>query len=86
LARIPPTAHRNQARYGARLALALAADAEVDEACLVARQVLDHAELIDSATVRVDLGRLARTLTRWRNHGSVRELSPRLTAALHMHG
>jgi transcriptional regulator with XRE-family HTH domain len=83
LGRIPPAAHRSQARFGARLALALAADAEIDQACVVAQQVLNHAELVDSATVRCDLGRLARTLVRWRNHGPVRDLSPRLTAALH---
>jgi hypothetical protein len=83
LSRISPTAHRRQARYGVRLALALAAQGEVDQACLVTQQALDHAELVDSATVRADLGRLDRTLVRWGAHGSVRTLSPRLTAALH---
>lgn len=86
LARIPPQAHRNQARFGARLALALAGDGEIDQACDVAHRVLDHAELVDSATIRVDLRRLARTLARWRTHVQVRELSPRLTTALHVQG
>jgi hypothetical protein len=84
LARIPPQAHRNQARFGARMALALAADGEIDQACQVAHSVLDHAELVDSATIRVDLGRLVRTLSRWRSHPPVRDLTPRLTAALHV--
>jgi hypothetical protein len=84
LARIPAQAHRNQARFGARMALALAGDGEIDQACDVARGVLDHAELVDSATIRVDLGRLARTLARSRGYAPVRDLSPRLTAALHV--
>jgi transcriptional regulator with XRE-family HTH domain len=84
VARIPKTAHRNQARFGARYALALAGDGEIDEACAVAQGVLDHAELVDSATIRVDLRRLSRTLARWRSHLPVRELAPRLTAALHV--
>jgi transcriptional regulator with XRE-family HTH domain len=86
LARIPVTAHRSQARYGARLALALADDGELDHACRVAHDTLDHAELVDSATVRVDLRRLSRRLVRWRGHGPVADLAPRLTAALHAAG
>jgi Helix-turn-helix domain len=84
LARIPPAAHRSQARYGARLALALADDGELDQACLVTHQALEHAELVDSATVRVDLRHLVRTLMRRRTYGPVRDLLPRLTAAVHV--
>jgi transcriptional regulator with XRE-family HTH domain len=82
---IPPTARRSQARYGARLALALTGAGEIDHACAVTHQTLDHAELVDSATIRVDLRRLARALGRWRSHPPVSQLSPRLTAALRSH-
>ncbi len=75
-------ARRTQARYGARLALALLGAGELDEACEQARRVLEHAEFVDSATIRVDLRRLALDLVRWRSHRPVRELAPRLTAAL----
>jgi hypothetical protein len=38
--------------------------------------------VVDSATVRMELRRLARALARWHNHRAVRELNPRLTAVL----
>ncbi|WP_216216599.1 helix-turn-helix domain-containing protein [Amycolatopsis aidingensis] len=82
LARVPGTAQRVHARFGARRALAYAAAGEVDHACTLTGQVLDGAEVVDSATIRVDLRRLARTLSRWHGHRPVRELYPRLTAAL----
>jgi transcriptional regulator with XRE-family HTH domain len=78
-----PAGSRAHARFGARRALAHAATGEVDHACVLTHQVLDSAELVDSATIRFDLRKLARTLTRWSNHTTVRELQPRLTAALH---
>ncbi|GGM40214.1 hypothetical protein GCM10012275_09000 [Longimycelium tulufanense] len=84
LAHVPDTARRVHARFGARRALAYATAAEVDHACALTHRVLDSAELVDSATIRVDLRRLARTLSRWHNHRPVRELFPRLTAALRM--
>lgn len=73
---------RAQARFGARRALAHAAAGEIDHACALAHQVLDSAELVDSATIRFDLRRLARTVARWSSHATVRELQPRLTSAL----
>jgi hypothetical protein len=83
LARLPENGRRAHARFGARQALAHAAAGEVDHACQLSHQVLDSAELVDSATIRFDLRRLARTLSRWSSHRTVRELQPRLTAALH---
>jgi transcriptional regulator with XRE-family HTH domain len=80
--RIPPG--RAKARFGARRVLAHAAAGELDHACHLAGLVLDEAEMVDSATIRVDLRQLSRTLTRWRNHGPVQELQPRLAAALHV--
>lgn len=75
---------RARARFGARRALAHAAAGELDRACHLVGLLLDEVELVDSATIRVDLRRLSRTLTRWRNHPSVQELQPRLAAALHV--
>lgn len=83
LERIPTDAHRTRARYGARLAVALATMREIDRACDVAEPVLVRAGSIDSATVRHDLRLLRRTIGRWRTHGKVKQLMPRLIAALH---
>jgi hypothetical protein len=83
LDRIPPTALRARARYGARLALALAAAGEPEEACRQAVPVLDACERIDSATVRADLRHLNRTLGRWHAIPLVRDTRLRLAHALH---
>lgn len=61
---VAPTALRARARYGARLALALAADGEAQEAAAVAGQVIAACAQVDSATVRVDLRALAREFNR----------------------
>ncbi|MFM9367653.1 helix-turn-helix domain-containing protein [Streptomyces sp. Da 82-17] len=82
-AALPPHALRNQARYGVRRALAHAVGGEIDHACAIARPLLPAVRAVDSATIRLDLRRLARTLTRFRKHPAVVELSPDLTAALH---
>jgi transcriptional regulator with XRE-family HTH domain len=83
LARTPSSSRRSTARFEARRALAHAAGGEIDHACALTHQVLDRAEPVDSATIRVDLRRLARTLARRASHRPVRELQPRLTTALH---
>jgi DNA-binding XRE family transcriptional regulator len=83
LDRVPVGAGRARARFGARLALALAANGDVEEACRAVEPVLDVVSIADSATVRVDLGDLARTLRRWHAHPSVLAVTPRLNAALH---
>jgi hypothetical protein len=69
-------------RYKARLALAYASTGEVDRACEIAGGIVDDARVINSATIRLDLARLARTLTRWHAHDPVRQLAPRLSHAL----
>jgi len=61
---LSPTALRARARYGARLALALAADGEAQEAAGVAGEVIEACAQVDSATVRVDLRALAREFNR----------------------
>ncbi|MCT2582389.1 helix-turn-helix domain-containing protein [Actinophytocola gossypii] len=82
--RIPPAARRARARFGTRRALAHAQQGDVDQACAVAREVLTDAAQVDSATVRIDLRQLARTLARWHTHPDVRTLHPHLMALLHM--
>lgn len=80
--RLPVTARRARARFGARRALAHAEHGEVDHACQLANAVLWEAAQVDSATVRADLRQLGRTLSRWNTHGAVRELRAELVAAL----
>jgi hypothetical protein len=63
-AAVPATALRARARFGARFALALAADGEAEESAFVTAQVLEACAQVDSATVRVDLRALARELNR----------------------
>ncbi|RJQ80446.1 XRE family transcriptional regulator [Pseudonocardiaceae bacterium YIM PH 21723] len=84
VSRIPADSLRAHARFGTRQALAHASAGEVDHACGLAHGVLNSAEVVDSATIRTDLRRLARTLARWHNHGEVRILQERLSAALHV--
>ncbi|WP_328707605.1 hypothetical protein [Streptomyces sp. GS7] len=78
LARVSPDAVRTQVRYGIRRALAYAADGEIDHACAVTEPLLDGVAAVRSATVTIDLRRLARFLARHADHASVRRLSPRL--------
>jgi transcriptional regulator with XRE-family HTH domain len=83
LERIPEHATRARTRYGARLALALADSGEIDEACAVVEPVLDCYAQLDSATIRVDLRRLAEMLNRRRTHPGARDTWRRLSEALH---
>jgi hypothetical protein len=80
---VPPHALRSCIRYGVRRAMAHAAAGEVEHACEIAEPLLGGAEVVGSATIRTDVRRLARTLSRFRATRSVRELSPQLAAALH---
>jgi transcriptional regulator with XRE-family HTH domain len=83
ITRIPPTAARARARFGVRHALAYADAGEIEHACTLTDDLLGTVEQVDSATIRLDLRRLAHTLARWHAHQSVRDLYPRLTATLH---
>ncbi|MFI6349719.1 helix-turn-helix domain-containing protein [Streptomyces sp. NPDC050560] len=80
---IPGHALRTIARYGVRRALAHAVAGEVPHACEVARPLLGTVATTGSATVRADVRRLSRTLTRYRTHPAVRDLAPGLAGALH---
>jgi tetratricopeptide (TPR) repeat protein len=81
-AALPDTALRARARYGARLALALAADGEAEEAAWVTGQVLAACSQVDSATVRVDLRGLAREFNRLMSVPAVRAVRGPLSEAL----
>jgi Helix-turn-helix domain len=80
--RIPVQARRARARYGARLALALASVRELEESCAVLTPILETLPGIDSATIRVDLRQIARTLNRWRTEATVRAILPEISTAL----
>jgi transcriptional regulator with XRE-family HTH domain len=82
LAAVPDHAHRTRGRIGVRYSLALLADGELDEGCAVVDGLLDTITLADSATVRVDLRRLAQELNRRSTHRAVKNLMPRLIGAL----
>lgn len=83
IALVPSHALRSRTRYGVRRALAHAAAGEVEHACEISEPLLGGVEVVGSATIRTDVRRLARTLSRFRSTRAVRELSPRLAAALH---
>ncbi|SHF83072.1 helix-turn-helix domain-containing protein [Streptoalloteichus hindustanus] len=82
MARLPAASRRTRARFGTRRSLAYALAGEVDQSCLTLAETLDDAAHVDSATIRVDLRALARTLGRWRQHRTVREISPELARVL----
>ncbi|MEV6924280.1 helix-turn-helix transcriptional regulator [Dactylosporangium sp. NPDC051485] len=80
---IPAHAHRVRARYGARLALALAEQRELEAAGTVLGPVAEVVRFVDSATVRSDLRRLNQTLRRWHGDPAVVRIMPELAMALH---
>lgn len=86
VARIPVSAVRARARFGARRALAHAASGELEHACLLAREVIDNLTHIQSATILADVRKLAKTLRRWPGNKHVQALDPALTAALSIAG
>jgi transcriptional regulator with XRE-family HTH domain len=83
VARIPQRADRARARYGTRLSLALANAGDIEGACETVTPMLEAVSTVDSATIRADLGNLARTLRRWHTHPQVRQVMPALADALH---
>ncbi|MFD7428130.1 helix-turn-helix domain-containing protein [Streptomyces sp. NPDC059818] len=78
LSLVSDDALRTQVRYGIRRALAYASNGEIDHACALTAPLLDGVAAIRSATITIDLHRLARILARHREHDSVRRLGPRL--------
>ncbi|PPK64825.1 helix-turn-helix transcriptional regulator [Actinokineospora auranticolor] len=83
MAHLPATARRARARFGVRRSLAYALSGEIDQSCVTLAATLDDAAHVDSATVRMDLRELSRTLSRWRTHGAVRDIHPDLSRVLH---
>ena len=82
IAQVPSGALRTQVRYGVRRALAHASAGEVEHACGLTGRLLDSAMTVRSATIAVDLRKLARTLARHPKNPAARELIPQLTTAL----
>jgi hypothetical protein len=74
--RIPEGASRCRARYATRRALAYAAAGQVEFACDLTRQLLPEVRDVGSATIRIDLARLARMLGRWPANHAVRQIQP----------
>ncbi|WP_017609545.1 helix-turn-helix domain-containing protein [Nocardiopsis xinjiangensis] len=85
VAALPRTAVRARARFGVRRALAHALSGEIDHACALTEGVLADSAPSESATVVVDLRRLAQALARYHGHPAVKELSPALVGALRRH-
>jgi transcriptional regulator with XRE-family HTH domain len=81
-----PGSIRARARFAARLALAHATDGELERTYQIADWLLDDLVRVDSATIRQDVRRLARTLARWPGDPRVRALRPRLTEVLRTRG
>lgn len=82
VAKLPVGNRRTRARFGVRRSLAHALAGEIDQSCLTLRETLDDAAHVDSATIRMDLRELSRTLSRWRGHRTVREIYPQLSGVL----
>lgn len=82
LPQMPRTALRARARYGTRAALACLGAGDVDAACAMLESLLDEIEAVDSATVRLDLGRFARSRSEWRTHPLAGRIEPRLRELL----
>lgn len=78
---IDPQARRARARYGARLALALAEAGDLDQACAVTATVAPAVAAVDSATIRIDLRRLNHVLNR-RGDRRTRETTALIAQAL----
>jgi hypothetical protein len=83
IAQIPVNSRRTYARFAARLALAHAAAGDIEQSCHLADRVTDAATATDSATVRTDIGHLARAMTRWPTHEHARATRLRLTELLY---
>ncbi|MFD5830000.1 multiprotein-bridging factor 1 family protein [Lentzea sp. NPDC060358] len=82
LASVPAGSRRTRARFGTRRSLAHALSGEVEQSCRTLADTFGDVAHVDSATVRTDLRQLARTLGRWHNHGTVREVYPELKRLL----
>ena len=83
LTTIPQSARRARARFGIRRALAHAQSGSIDQACIAAREVLTDVAQVDSATIRLDLYELSRTLRHWRTHRQATDLRRDLFRVLH---
>jgi hypothetical protein len=58
----------------------------LDQACTLVASMITQVSSLGSATIRMDFGRLAASLRRWRSHPAVRELEPDFGAVLYRGG
>jgi hypothetical protein len=82
LTRMPATARRSRARFGTRLVLACLEAGDTDRACSLLDQLLDEVAAVDSATIRLDLRRFARSRPVWRSHPLAGDIKARLPDVL----
>jgi transcriptional regulator with XRE-family HTH domain len=83
LPKLAAASTRSYARFGARLALSYATAGDVAQASALTLRIVGSAVAVDSATVRLELGRLARALARWSAHPQARAAHLRLVEALY---
>jgi transcriptional regulator with XRE-family HTH domain len=79
---VPESARREVARFGARRAVAHALAGDAGTAAELALELLPVATQVDSATVRVDLERLWRVLSRWERRPEIARARTELADAL----
>lgn len=82
LAAAPAHVLRARALYGARLAIALAAAGQVEDACAQVAGIVRLSVGVDSATARHQLRALHMVLNRWCTRSTVREAQTQLLFAL----
>lgn len=82
LSRLPATNRRARARFGVRRSLAYAVLGDIDQSCRTLAETIDDVAHTDSATVRMDLRELSRSLSRWRGHHAVQEIYPAVNDVL----
>jgi transcriptional regulator with XRE-family HTH domain len=83
LPKLAAASTRSYARFGARLALSYATAGDVAQASALTLRIVGSAVAVDSATVRLELGRLARALARWSAHPQARAAHLQLVEALY---
>lgn len=80
--RLPGTARRSRALYGARLSLAHAAAGDLDRACELAQDLLPDVRAVASASARHQLRDLSVVLRRWPRHRPAQALIADLNGVL----
>jgi transcriptional regulator with XRE-family HTH domain len=80
LARLPPVHRRDRGVYLSRMAVAHALDGEPEAASMGGLEAVQIARATGSRRITVELARLQRTLSPWRNHPAVNRLERAMSA------